>query len=169
MPYARCLKQVRHKKRYGKNGDIAKQRYYQRRHAFSQRLERAADDNGDRRNDKPGAYDAQGDRSLFHCLRSIGKYVHQLLGNRKTEDRAYYHHAQAEQQCYFEYADDPVFSSRAEIIAHKWPDPLYDAADSKIDKRLQFVINAEDQDIDFGKCRKYGVEHRYHKGGQRQI
>ena len=85
MPYARCLKQVRHKKRYGKNGDIPKQRYYQRRHAFAQRLERAADDNGDRRNDKPGAYDAQGDRSLFHRLRSIGKYVHQLLRNCKAE------------------------------------------------------------------------------------
>ena len=118
MPYARCLKQVRHKKRYGKNGDIPKQRYYQRRHAFAQRLERAADDNGDRRNDKPGAYDAQGDRSLFHCLRSIGKYVHQLLGNRKTEDRAYYHHAQAEQQCYFEYADNSVFPSRTKVIAN---------------------------------------------------
>ena len=91
MPYADGLKQIRRKKRYGENGDIPKQRYDQRRHAFAKRLECSAYYDGDCRNNKSGAYDAQGDRSLFHRLRSIGKYVHQLLRNRKAEDSAYYH------------------------------------------------------------------------------
>ena len=63
MPYADGLKQIRHKKRYGENGDIPKQRYDQRRHAFAKRLECSAYYDGDCRNNKSGAYDAQGDRS----------------------------------------------------------------------------------------------------------
>lgn len=118
----------------------------------------SADDDGNRGNDEPEADDAQRLLSGQNGCRLVGEEAGQRTGEAQADDHAQPHDDGRQRQSGAEdLADTGIFFS-AIVVADDGADTLYDAVGRQIDKGLQFIVDAQDENVHRREYGQYSVE-----------
>ena len=148
MPYADRTEGAAEKVGRGQDDDdIAHQGDDHGMYAFAQTFQGSADDDGNRGNDEPEADDAQRLLSGQNGCRLVGEEAGKRTGEAQADDHAQTHDDGRQRQSGAEDLADTGIFFCAIVVADDGADTLYDAVGRQIDKGLQFIVDAQDENV----------------------
>lgn len=149
--------------------DVAEQGDHQGGKALAQALQGAGGGDGYGGYHEPGADDPQGGFPRLDGLGVFGEQPGEPAGKGQEQDGAQGHDAAGHGQHQPVDLPHPAVLPGAEVVADEGAHALDDAVGGQVEKGLELVVSAQDQDIHLGVGGENGVEGGDEEGGQGEV